>query len=139
MRNVLRHRRVTLSLIVAALAVGVAPATASADEIVIGEKVGSAGDACDGNNAANGHVKVCFQPDGEWLYVRDAAADGRSAYGLVWGRDRVCRNPHGEGTWARCNYSFREGNSVKFKGYTRDNEGAINLFRDHTAWTLDLA
>ena len=139
MRTALKRRHVLSSLIVAALVVGVAPATASADEIVIGESVSGPGNACDGNNAANDNVKVCFQPDGEWIYVKDVAADGRSAYAVVAGRDRVCRNPHGQGTWVRCNYSFREGNTVTFRGYTRDNEGIINAYRNHTGWTADLA
>ena len=80
MRKTLKRRHLPLSLIVAALVVGAAPATASAQEIVIGEKVSGPGTACDGNNASNGHVKVCFQPGGEWLYVKDVDDDGRSAY-----------------------------------------------------------
>ena len=139
MRNAPKRRYLSLSLIVAALAVGAAPATASADIIVAGEKVSGPGSACDGNNASNEHVKVCFQPDGEWLYVRDSAADGRSAFGQISGRDRVCRNSHGSGTWARCNYSFREGSAVTFRGYTRDGEGIVNWMRDETAWNMDLA
>ena len=39
----------------------------------------------------------------------------------------------------RCNYSFHEGSRVTFRGYTRDNEGSINLMRDETHWTSDLA
>ena len=69
MRKALKHRHVFLSLIATALVAGVAPATASADEIVIGEEVPYPGDACLGNNAENDNVKVCFQPDGEWIYV----------------------------------------------------------------------
>jgi hypothetical protein len=139
MRKALKHRHVLLSLIAAALEAGVAPATASADEIVIGEEVHSPLDACLGNNAENDNVKVCFREDGEWIYVRDKKADGRSAYGEIDGRDRVCRNPYGQGAWARCNYSFREGSRVTFRGFTRDNEGRINLKRNETLWTYELA
>ena len=139
MRKALKRRHVLLSLIVAALATGVAPATASAEEIVIGEKVTGPGYACRRQQRENDNVKVCFQPDGEWIYVRDMKTDGRSAYGEVEGRDRVCRNPHGQGAWARCNYSFREGSRVAFRGFTRDNEGRINLKRNETLWTYELA
>jgi len=138
MHKTLKRRHITLSLVLAALVVGVAPATASA-EIVIGDRVGSPGDACDGNNAENDNVKVCFQQDGEWLFVKDVAADGRSAYGEIENRDRICRNLYGQGTWVRCNYSFREGSAVTFRGYTKDNEGSANLIRNLTTWTADLA
>jgi len=55
---------------------GATPAAASAEEIVTGEKVKGPGTACEGNNVSNDHVKVCFQPDGEWIYVRDQDSDG---------------------------------------------------------------
>jgi hypothetical protein len=139
MRTAITRRRLSLSLVVAALAVGAAPSAASADVFVIGEKVSGPGTACNGNNASNDHVKVCFQPDGEWLYVKDANADGRSAVGQISGRDRICRNPNGVGTWVRCNYSFREGSVVTFRGYTRDTEGLVNWDRDETPYTSDLA
>ena len=96
-------------------------------------------DACQGNNAENDSVKVCFHPDGEWLYVQDKDADGRSAYGQISNRDRHCRNPCGKGAWVRCNYSFTDGHTVAFRGYTRDNEGAINIMRNETPYTADLA
>src|SRR5687768_14066345 len=135
-----KTRNLASALALAALVAGAVPAAASADEVVVtGDKVKGPGTACEGNNVSNGHVKVCFQPDGEWIYVRDQDSDGRSAYGQVSGRDRHCRNPYGDGTWARCNYSFREGSGVTFRGYTKDNGGWPNPKRDETYYTTDLA
>lgn len=135
-----KTRNLARALVLAALVAGAAPAAASADEVVVtGEKVRGPGTACEGNNASNDHVKVCFQPDGEWIYVRDQDSDGRSAYGQVAGRDRHCRNPYGDGTWVRCNYSFREGTGVSFRGYTKDNGSWPNPKRNETYYTVDLA
>ncbi len=133
------RRGVVPVLIAAAVAVGAAPGVASAEEIEIGQKVRGPADACTGNDVSNDNVRVCFRSDGEWLYVQDREADGRSAYGQIANRDRHCRNPYGQGTWVRCNYSFREGSPVSFRGYTRDNEGRINLMRNETIWTAKLA
>jgi hypothetical protein len=139
MRKTPPRKSLSRALVLAVLMAGATPAAAFAEEIVTGEKVKGPGTACEGNNASNDHVKVCFQPDGEWIYVRDQDSDGRSAYGQVFGRDRHCRNPHGNGTWARCNYSFREGSGVTFRGYTKDNGGWPNPKRDETFYTTDLA
>jgi hypothetical protein len=136
------RKTLQLSLVVAALALGAAPATASAEEIVIGERVSGPGDACHGgNNASNSHVTVCFQPYGEWLYVKDGDDDHRSAFGEIENRDRVCRNKNGQGTWVRCNYSFGEGDIVVFRGWTRDAPGDpwAGLTLNRTGWTADLA
>lgn len=138
MTATIRTRRAIAPLL-ATLAVGLVPATASAEEIDTGQKVRGPGTACLGNNAENDNVKVCFQEDGEYLYVKDKAADGRSAYGQIAGRDRHCRNLHGKGTWVRCNFSFDEGSTVTFRGYTKDNTGRINFTRNETPYTSDLA
>ncbi|PTL54864.1 hypothetical protein [Paraconexibacter algicola] len=122
------------------LAVGLVPVSvASAEEVQIGQKVKGPGKTCAGNVAENDNVKVCFRRDGEYLYVQDKAADGRSAYGQLADRDRHCRNPYGKGTWVRCDYSYREGSTVAFRGYTRDNEGSINIMRNETRYTSELA
>lgn len=39
----------------------------------------------------------------------------------------------------RCNYSYREGSTVGFRGYTRDNECSIDIMRNETRRTADLA
>lgn len=132
-------RTIARTLLAATAALAIVPAGASAEEIEIGQKVPGPGSACKGNNAVNDSVKVCFQPGGEWLYVKDKDADGRSAFGEIANRDRRCRNPYGKGTWVRCNYSYPDGHTVTFRGYTRDNEGAINIMRNETRYTSDLA
>ena len=131
--------RTPASLVLAALALAAAPSAASADGVDIGQKVRGPGNACQGNSVGNDSVKVCFQPDGEYLYVKDKDADGRSAYGDMMSGYDDCRNPYGKGTWVRCNYAFREGTPVGFRGFTKDNEGRINWTRDETEWTQDLA
>lgn len=134
----LRHRTVA-SLVAAVAAAGLTvPAAASAGE-TIGKKVRGPAGACKDNWVTNDNVQVCFHPRGEYLFVKDKASDGRSAYGEITSRDDVCRNPYGAGTWVRCNYSFREGSPVTFRGYTQDNEGSINWKRNETTYTSRLA
>jgi hypothetical protein len=68
----------------------------------------------------NYYTDVCLKPYGDVLYVKDMVSDGKSAafvwenmwyddngYGHVW-RQGVCRNPHGAGTWAKCNKDYHE-------------------------------
>lgn len=133
-----RLHRLTVPLVAVAAAGLTAPSAASAGE-TIGQKVRGPQGACKDNWVSNDSVRVCFHPRGEHLYVQDRDADGRSAYGEITSRDDVCRNPYGAGTWVRCNYSFREGTNVFFRGYTQDNEGRINWKRNETPYTSRLA
>lgn len=128
------------------LSVGIAaPAHAvGSGEVREGTLVSGPGASCNdtADNADNSYVKVCFEPDGDYLYVRDDEQDGRSAYGRFdsgWepGRD-ACRNKHGIGTWVRCNYDITEGRPAKFQGFTQDNAGWLNPERNHTAWAYDM-
>ncbi|NIH86616.1 hypothetical protein [Amycolatopsis granulosa] len=65
-------------------------------------------------------TKVCVKYDGDVVYVQDGSADGRSALGVIEAssgvRARVCRNPHGHGTWARCKFDWSEGAAKKVEG-----------------------
>lgn len=51
---------------------------------------------------------------GDYIYVKDMCRDGRSAvvrlrpYGGDNRATRICRNPHGVDTWARCNFDWPE-------------------------------
>lgn len=139
MRNRFTHRRLAAVPLAAALALALTAGPAAAEQIEVGKKVRGPGHACKGNHASNDHVTVCFASKGEWLYVKDGEADGRSAYGQIIGRDRHCRNPYGAGTWVRCNYSFREGSVVTFRGYTRDSGAWPNPMRNETLYTSKLA
>ena len=52
---------------------------------------------------------------GDYVYLKDECADGRSAVAQVTfpyngtNYHRMCRNSHGNGTWARCNFNWPEG------------------------------
>lgn len=131
----------------AMLCVTAAPAHAIGDsQVKTGTKVSGPDGACgDDDNASNTNVTVCFKAYGDKLYVKDGEADGRSAYGqfdsdyVYWngGDTKACRNPYGAGTWVVCDYAIVEGTSVKFRGFTQDNEGTINLERNEV-WGYDL-
>jgi len=111
---------------------GVSPASASVRN---GTLVSGPNGACADTSASNSHVTVCYQADGDYLYVKDGEADGRSAYGFfTWGGDGrdECRNPYGAGTWVRCNYDLVENQRIMYQGYTKDNEGTFNITRDWT-------
>ncbi|WBQ05195.1 hypothetical protein [Kribbella sp. CA-293567] len=105
---------------------------AAADSWSVGTKVSGPGGACNYAFVANNAVKVCFEPDGELLYVYDGKSDGRSAIGEVSFSHKGCRNKWGKGTWARCNYSWPEGKKAFIIGGTRDFEGVFNTVRDIT-------
>jgi hypothetical protein len=73
---------------------------------------------------------ACWEPDGDYWYVKDNSADGHSA-GAVWEdndcptsacdhlhRKGICRNPYGNGTWARCNKDYTESHQIWFTAAT---------------------
>jgi hypothetical protein len=74
-----------------------------------------------GNKAVGcGHVSyVEVKKDGDYTFVKDQCADGRSATAqvIVYNKDqsirsrKYCRNSHGAGTWARCNFDWVESDS----------------------------
>lgn len=109
----------------------VAPAQA-AESWQVGTVVPGPDGACQKYMAANSHVKVCFAPLGEKLYVQDRASDGRSAIGELEFSSVGCRNKFGEGTWVRCDYEIPEGWHTTMIGATRDFEGTFNFTRDVT-------
>lgn len=57
-------------------------------------------------------VRSCLQRYNDLIWVNDQEADGHSGIAAVVNdshADRICRNPHGAGTWARCNWDWPEG------------------------------
>jgi hypothetical protein len=68
-------------------------------------------------------VRACWKEPGDYWYVADIRADGRSV-GAVWEdaypggdflrRQGICRNPYGYGTWARCNKDYWELDTIYF-------------------------
>jgi hypothetical protein len=115
------------------------------DEAVPGEPPAEllrAGRGCDPIfSVENSHVKVCFEKDGDIFWIKDKAADGRSAmvkFNIsTTDRRGSCRNPYGVGSWAYCDYNFLEGHGVSFQGYTLDHEGNFNFEHDHTNWKTE--
>jgi len=56
---------------------------------------------------------VCVDYDGDYVYVKDNKSDGYPGFGEIVSqngdvRDRICRNNHTAGTWARCNFNWVE-------------------------------
>ena len=77
------------------------------------------------NSVSNRHVKVCFKPSGDDFYIKDRAADGRSAvvgFNVIWSNySDSCRNGLGAGVWGVCtHYDFKESRNVSFFGFTND-------------------
>ena len=61
----------------------------------------------------NINVTARIAYDGDYVYVYDSNQDGYSAIAEVQSPSgsvnfRYCRNAHGEGTWARCNFDWLE-------------------------------
>jgi hypothetical protein len=59
------------------------------------------------------YVTARIAYDGDYVYVYDGAIDGYSAIAEVQSPSgsvnfRYCRNAHGYGTWARCNFDWLE-------------------------------
>lgn len=70
-------------------------------------------------------TEVCIRYDGDYVYVKDGAADGNAALARVHSNegvaDRYCRNPYGVGTWARCNFDWVEDTNKLVLGGIRFN------------------
>jgi hypothetical protein len=77
---------------------------------------------------------ACFQPYGDKVWVKDTTANGMSA-AAVWktsyGREGVCMNIHGKGTWVACNYEMRENRFIRF--WSVDVDRPTNSYRN---WSL---
>jgi len=67
---------------------------------------------------------VCFVPHGDYFYVKDLLADGKSAV-AYWvlqdgTRTGACRNSRGANRWGRCNKSFSESSKLTLRAGTYD-------------------
>ncbi|KAB1903172.1 hypothetical protein [Micromonospora sp. AMSO31t] len=120
-----RVRGAFLAFVMTAVAVFAAPTPSMADgdlyfvgcegsyaSCLIGTKVGLPSGQCMTASASYGSTQVCIEYSGDYVYVRDGLADGRSAMaridselGLAY---RYCRNTQGAGTWVRCNFDWSE-------------------------------
>ncbi|MFI9237197.1 hypothetical protein [Streptomyces sp. NPDC053079] len=70
-------------------------------------------------------VITCFDKAGDKVFVKDTAADGKSAVGLWktnYDRAGGCRNKLGAGKWAECNYNMREGGYIQLQNARYDGD-----------------
>jgi hypothetical protein len=126
-----------VALVATVIAVFAAPAPSMADgddyysacfaswvSCQTGTKVSGAIGVCDTVPAAFGATVVCVVYDGDYIYVKDGDSDGHSAMAKIKADngsvlDRFCRNPHGAGTWARCNFDWAEAGEKRVYGGIR--------------------
>nr|WP_301251540.1 hypothetical protein [Streptomyces somaliensis] len=70
--------------------------------------------------------KVCFQHDGDVVWVLDTASDGMSAIGGVYtdyGRaPEACRNKSGYNTWVKCDKDYDESGNVRLRALRYDGD-----------------
>jgi hypothetical protein len=86
-----------------------------------GVEVGLPQGECMTTSLAYAYTSVCIDYDGDYVYVRDGKADGYAAMGYVGSDngtvlDRYCRNNHGDGTWARCDFNWTEAGGHSTSG-----------------------
>ncbi|MDT9686649.1 hypothetical protein RND61_31985 [Streptomyces sp. TRM76323] len=70
--------------------------------------------------------KVCFQHDGDVIWVLDTASDGMSAIGGVYtdyGRaPEACRNKSGYNRWVKCDKDYAESGNVRLRALRYDGD-----------------
>ncbi|MEU5874108.1 hypothetical protein AB0A73_21450 [Glycomyces sp. NPDC047369] len=83
------------------------------------------------------NTQVCVDYDGDYVYVRDGQADGYAAQAGIDYTSTVlhrhCRNNHGYGTWARCNFDWNESETKLVRGGFKYNYDLIML---ENLWTF---
>ncbi|NIH78048.1 hypothetical protein [Amycolatopsis viridis] len=87
------------------------------------------------------HTKVCIRYDGDVVYVQDGSSDGRAVMAVIeqytgkhWDNARLCRNPHGHGTWARCRFDWKESATKVVQGSVLLS---TSLTRTETLWSFE--
>jgi hypothetical protein len=71
---------------------------------------------CEGdpNGSSHPNAAACVDKANDQVWVDDTAEDSRSGMAYVLGSGGtwyICRNKHGNGSWARCNFDWPEGRS----------------------------
>lgn len=76
--------------------------------------------------AATYGSKVCFQHDGDVVWVLDTAADGMSAFGGIYtnyGRaPEGCRNKSGAQQWVYCDKDYAEDGKIRLRALRYDGD-----------------
>ncbi|MCP9956268.1 hypothetical protein [Streptomyces sudanensis] len=83
--------------------------------------------------------KVCFQHDGDVVWVLDTAADGMSAIGGVYtdhGRGpEACRNKSGHNRWVKCAKDYDESGRVRLRALRYDGDtGRYHQPEAYSGW-----
>ncbi|WP_435124440.1 hypothetical protein [Micromonospora tulbaghiae] len=96
-----------------------------------GVRVSLAEGVCTGASASYGATIVCVDYNGDYVYVKDNDADGRSAMARIDSERgvayRYCRNTHGAGSWARCNFDWSEAGEKKVNAGILQNYATMPL------------
>ena len=69
--------------------------------------------------------EVCFQPDGDKIWVKDTSSDGFSAVArwyTDYGRWGTCRNALSAGSWGVCNKDFKENQAIYWRASRYDGD-----------------
>ncbi|MEV0730993.1 hypothetical protein [Polymorphospora sp. NPDC050346] len=79
---------------------------------------GGTADTC---GTGYGSTRICIDYDGDYVFVYDGEADGGSGLAEIYSSSgsydfRYCRNAHGAGTWARCNFDWPEDATKRVYG-----------------------
>ncbi|WP_344922359.1 hypothetical protein [Plantactinospora mayteni] len=130
----------------AAFVVFAAPTSAMADESWYDDCVAYASSVCQTGVQVGGpagedecatasadmhYTRVCINFDGDYVYVKDGKEDTHSAIAAVTGgtgsvTGRYCRNPYGNGTWARCNFDWTESGEKRVYGGYRVSDSLVH-------------
>jgi hypothetical protein len=82
-------------------------------------------------------TRVCIVYDGDVVYVKDGQVDSHSALGLVETDSgvplRICRNPYGSGSWARCDFDWIEDAMHKVSG---GEKTSYTSYEQHDLWSF---
>ena len=103
----------------------------------------AAGQGCQGNEVSNNsYVHVCFERDGDVIWVHDDQADGERAVGhlVVRSGHYFCHNAAGAGVrWEGCSFSSQtaETETVLYFGTTRN--GQYGQDNNETSWEYEPA
>jgi hypothetical protein len=127
----MRLRSVAVTVCTALSAIAVTPAAASAHP-------GLPNDPSLHCYPDDGFVKLCFEQEGDDVWVKDTERDGKSALvrWRVGSRVGECRNAHGAGTWHECTYDFEESVTFLWDQYTYDGDTGLYDLKSGSYSTL---
>ena len=87
-------------------------------------------------------VTSCFDPNGDDIWVYDAAKDGYSArvrWNTNYSRSGTCTNSNGYGTWKKCDYDMKEGYTVRLRNYIVNLSGGGTEYYDGASKSYNIS